>query len=287
MEVSELQEIVLQVLRDLYTRFGNGKNEPQFLQDLSTGGIANKVSWIAYKAELWKPAERLHQENEIYTGSVFPSEDVATTRSIMWRFVGLGILTPRSIHDDRNQFFELTSYGKQVLKETRESPYDPLGFTRRLTSDCPNLESNTVDYIKEAVSCFLSRYLRAATVMIGLASENEILRLIDLYGNTLAVKSKPSFEVEISKCRNIKQKFDILYSRLLQDKSSLPVEVRELDTWLQGVFQVIRLYRNDAGHPVGANPSSEDVYANLVLFRTYARYLSELREYLASKVISS
>jgi hypothetical protein len=283
MEVSELQEIVFQVLRDLHTRLGDGKNESQLLQDLNTGNITNKVSWIAYKAGLWKPSERLHQENEIYTGEFFPSGDVSTVRSIMWRLVGLGMLTPRSIHDERNQFFELTSYGKQVLKETKESPYDPLGFITRLTSDCPNLESNTVDYIKEAISCFLSRYLRAASVMIGLASENEILRLIDQYANTLDVKSKHAFEAEISKCRNIKQKFDILYSRLLQDKGNLPVEIRELDTWLQGVFQVIRLYRNDAGHPIGANPSSEDVFANLVLFRTYARYLSKLKEYLASK----
>lgn len=286
MEVSELQTIVLQVLKDLYTRFGDGKNEGQLYQDLNVGNITNKVASIAYKAGLWVPAERLYQETEELIGHAFPPDEAVTIRSIVWRLVGLGILTPRSISNPPNQFFELTSYGIRVLGETEESPYDPLGFLRRLTSDCPKLESSTIDYVQEAINCFLARYFRAASVMIGLASENEILQLIDQFGNTLDAISKPTFEAAISKCRNIKQKFDILYNRLLQDKSSLPEGIRELDTWLQGVFNVIRLYRNDAGHPVGANPSSEDILANLVLFRTYARYVSMLKEYLTRKVTS-
>jgi hypothetical protein len=286
MEISELQEMVFQALRDLDTRFGDGKNQSQYFQELCVGSIANKVSWIAYKAGLWKPSERLHQENETYTGGLFPPSDVSNVRSIIWRLVGLGILTPRAINDDRNQFFELTIYGKQVLKDTKESPYDPLGFIKQLTLDCPNLESDTVDYIKEGLNCFLSRYLRAASVMIGLASENEILKMIEQYAKTLDANSEPAFEKSILKCQNIKQKFDILYNNLLQDKRNLPMAVRELDTWLQGVFQVIRLYRNDAGHPIGVNPSSEDIYANLVLFRTYAHYVSGLKQYLVSKAIS-
>ncbi len=186
--------------------------------------------------------------------------------------------------DDRNQFFEISHYGRQVLEEERESPYDPLGFLQRLSTDSPNLECNTIEYIQEAVNCYLGRYLRAATVMVGLASENEILTLLEKYENTLDPDEKTEFDREKSSCRNLKMKFDVLYNWLYREKRQFPLEAREIETWLNGVFQVIRLSRNDAGHPIGVNPTSEDVFANIVLFRTYARYISQLKEYLDAKV---
>lgn len=287
MEISELQQLTLDVLRDLYVRFKADLFDSQFLQDMNTGSIANKVAFRAYKAGLWKPPHPLAQENEIYAGDVFPREDVSTVRSVIWRYVGLGILTPRMMTvDDRNQFFEISHYGRRVLEEEGESPYDPLGFIQRLKTDSPNLQSNTIEYIGEAVSCYLGRYLRAATVMIGLASENEIIALLGKYERALDEDKKKEFQREIASCRNLKMRFDLLYNKLKNDKSQLPIETREIETWLNGVFQVIRLSRNDAGHPIGINPTNEDVFANIVLFRTYARYISKLAEYLDSKAKS-
>jgi len=229
MELSELQHLTLNVLKDLYARYQQDLYNSQFLQELNTGSIANRVALLAYKARLWKPSQPLTQENEIYAGDAFPREDVSTVRSVLWRFVGLGILTPRMMTvDDRNQFFELSHYGKQVLQEEKESPYDPLAFLKRLGTDSPNLETNSIEYIQEAVNCFLGRYLRAATVMIGLASENEILKLVEIYENTLDPKEKGTFDKEISSCRNLKQKFDVLYNRLYQDRRDLPVEIEKL-----------------------------------------------------------
>lgn len=283
MEVSVLQDMVFQVLKDLYVRLGNNsKLEGQFLRDLNTGYITNKVSWIAYEAGLWKPTEKLRQENEICTGDRFPRDDVTNVRGILWRLVGLGVLTPRSIHDEHNQFFELTGYGKQVILDVEESPYDPLGFLQRLTLDSPYLEPNSIEFVREAINCFLTRYFQAAAVLIGLASENEILSLLQYHGRTLDMIGKASLEKKLALSTSIKRKFDILYDGLFQKKSKLPPEVRELDVWLQGIFHVIRLYRNDAGHPIGNTSSSEDVYANLVLFRKYAYYLSKLKEHLSN-----
>jgi len=287
MELGELQQMTLHVLRDLYMRFQQDIYDHRFRQELNTGSIANRVALLTYRAGLWKPSQPLTQENEIYAGDAFPAEDVSTVRSVLWRFVGLGILTPRMMTDERNQFFELSKYGEQILRETQESPYDPLGFLERLSLDSPNLEANSMEYIQEAVNCYLGRYLRAATVMVGLASENEILKLVEIYGNTLEADDKDAFDKKISSCRNLKQKFDVLYDRLHQDRRNLPMETKELETWLNGIFQVIRLSRNDAGHPIAVNPPNEDVFANLVLFRTYARYLSMLKEHLSKQVKSA
>ena len=93
MEVSELQQLTLDVLRDLYTRFKTDLYNTQFLYEMNTGSISDRVALRAYNAGLWTPSHPLSQENEIDAGNAFPREDVSTVRSIIWRFVGLGILT--------------------------------------------------------------------------------------------------------------------------------------------------------------------------------------------------
>jgi hypothetical protein len=281
MELAELHTLTLQALKEMYTAFEDGRiDEGQFLQNLNTGSVTTRVALQAVEAGLWVPAKPITAALRPAAGQMLPEEDQKSIRSIVWQLVGLGVLVPRSIHDPVNQFFELSSYGVEALREETPSPYDPFGFIRRLTSDAPHLESDTMEYIQEAVDTFLSRHFRAAAVMTGLASENEILKLIELFADTLDQGARSAFDQAIGRCRNLREKFDRLYERLNQARADLPADIRELDTWLAGTFQVIRLTRNDAGHPAGQKPSREAVYANLNLFLTYARYLSILKNHL-------
>ena len=283
MDLPELHELTLQILRVRFERLREGQtNEGQFRQDLNAGQITDDVAFQSYKLGLWTPDRPLPGDEPRFAGDQFPAEDKGTVLSIIWQFVGLGVLIPRMITDERNQFFDLSKYGKQVLEEGDETPYDPLGFMKRLASDAPRLEPATFGYVQEAVDCFLGRHLRAAAVMVGLASENEILTLIELFRNGLAANLQSGFDQAINARRTLKTKFDYLYTRLNQDKNNFPAEVRELDAWLTGTFQVIRLYRNDAGHPTGTSPTRETVYSTLNLFLVYARLLSRLKEHLSS-----
>jgi len=269
----------------MHTALEGGRiGEGQFLQNLNTGSVITRVALQAAEAGLWAPSEPITATLRPAAGRMLPEEDQKSIRSIVWQLVGLGILTPRSIQDPVNQFFELSSYGVEVLREETPSPYDPFGFIKRLADDAPHLESETMEYVQEAVETFLGRHFRAAAVMTGLASENEILKLIDLFGGTLEQGARSTFDQAIRRCRNLKEKFDYLYNRLYQVRGELPADIQELDTWLAGTFQVIRLTRNDAGHPTGQKPSREAVYANLNLFLTYARYLSILKSHLTSKL---
>jgi len=281
MELAELHVLTLQALKDMYAALEARRiDEGQFLQNLNTGSVMNRVALQAAEAGLWRPPKPITEAFGQAAWDMLPTEDQKSIRSILWQLVGLGILIPRSIHDPVNQFFELSSYGVEVLREETPSPYDPFGFIRRLTSDAPHLESETIEYVQEAVETFLSRHFRAAAVMTGLASENEILKLIELFADTLEQGARSAFDQAIGRCRNLREKFDRLYERLNQARVDLPADIRELDTWLAGTFQVIRLTRNDAGHPTGQKPSREAVYANLNLFLTYARYLSILKNHL-------
>ncbi len=281
-EVSELHELTLQVLRHMYQDLITGRtNEVQFSQDLNAGHIIDQVACLARDSGLWQPKQPIRTKELAELGAAFPEDDAVSVRAVLWQFVGVGVLVPRSMLDARNQFFTLSSYGRQILSEAKESPYDPTGFLKRLEVDAPRLESATLGFVAEALGCYLSRHHRAAAVMIGLASENEILKLSDIYGDSLDGATKQRFGSGIDQKRSLKEKFQYLYERLRQEK--LPVEGQEIDTWLQGIFQIIRLHRNDAGHLLAHKPTREAVYANLNLFLTYARNLSRLKEYLSAK----
>ena len=289
MNIAELQHITLDIIKQLYIQYEKDVQHSQLLTYMNAKVISNKVAYKSFKIGLWELSKPLRPEqvNEDFVGAQFPKSDVSSVRSILWRYVGLGILTPRAIKDEENQFFEISQYGEQVLVETKESPYDPFGFLNNLYTHSPKLEPESFNFIKEAIDCFLGRYLRASMVMLGLTSENEIYKIIELYGETLELHEKEPFNKEISACTNIKRKFDVLYEQLDSIRKELPVEIRELDTWLNGIFQTIRMSRNDAGHPIGITHTSEDVFSHLALFSRYAHNLSKLKDYLYGNIATS
>ncbi len=281
MDLSQLHRLTLQVLRGFYERFRTKQtSEAQFKQDFNAGHIRNQVAFQAYRTGLWRPIQPLRQETPDFAGHSLPEDDTIAIVSILWQMVGLGILVPRTVIDTQNQFFDLTGYGGEVLGQTEATPYDPIGFKATLRQLAPNLERETLDYVDESLDSFIARHFRAAAVMLGVASENEIFSLTDLYGRTLTGNQREAFRQAMNKCRNTKERFDRIYQRLEQIRGTLPQDVQELEVWLQGTFQVIRLYRNDSGHPKGLDPPQETVYASLTMFLTYARNLSRLKEYL-------
>ncbi len=284
MEYAELYELTLQVIRERHKLLQEGKIDELGLdRDLNTRRIVQDVASRTYKLGrmIDMPTQGNVPPDPETAATRLQPEDKKTIHSILWQFVGLGLLTPRHVAEG-DSHFEITPYGKHVLENTEDSPYDQFGYTRWLGTNAPQLEPPTVEYIREALSCFVRRLFRAAAVMLGVASENEILALIQLYSNTLGDTNKKAFQKAMPQ-RNLNEKFDYLYSRLKQDEGTFPEEIPELDTWLRGIFQVIRLHRNDAGHPSDQRPSESDVSANLNLFRTYARYLSALKKHLRNR----
>lgn len=289
MNIAELQHITLDIIKQLYFQYEKDVHHPQLLTYMSAKYISDKVAYMSLKIGLWELSKPLRPEqvNVSFVGAQFPESDASSVRSILWRYVGLGILIPRTISNAENQSFEISQYGEQVLLEIKESPYDPFGFLNNLHTHSPNLQPESFNFIEEAIDCFLGRYLRASMVMLGLTSENEIYKIIELYGETLELHEKKLFNKKISDCTNIKRKFDVLYKQLDSIRKELPKEIRELDTWLNGIFQTVRMSRNDAGHPIGITHTSEDVFCHLVLFNTYARNLSKLKDYLCGNIAIS
>jgi len=80
---------------------------------------------------------------------------------------------------------------------------------------------------------------------------------------------------------SIKRKFDFIYDELLKVKNKLNRKTQDtLEYNLTGIFNLIRLQRNEAGHPTGIKRDRDEMFANLTLFTMYCKTIYDLIAWL-------
>jgi hypothetical protein len=146
-------------------------------------------------------------------------------------------------------------------------------------NEVPDISRQAITYLDEAVGAFYAECLLASSVMLGVAAESEFLRLLDV------AVSRPTVGSNFQPAANekfIRQKI----ARFLPALSLVSYhldrrETEDLDTNFAPIQSVLRIARNDAGHPSSA-PQRENVYVNLQLFVPFARQLMRLRNALTA-----
>jgi hypothetical protein len=115
--------------------------------------------------------------------------------------------------------------------------------------------------------------------MLGGASEQAILLLIESYANSMAdPNSKRTFQSHIEKTTSIFRKYELFERQFSGLKQRMPRELTDnVDSQLRGVFDLIRSSRNDAGHPaIGGSVSRDAIYSHLRLFTPYCKRINDL-----------
>lgn len=176
----------------------------------------------------------------------------------------------------------ITEYGKQAFASENWLPYDPEGYVNSLNDRIPEIDEVTLAYISEAISAFNRRHLLSATLTLGVASENLMVLLIEAYLDWIDAKRRGVLEKKI-RDRFIYTQYKEFKQEFSKDVSKLPKALQgDWETYLDGVFNFIRLNRNSAGHPTGKKLGAKIVYSNLQVFSEYARYIFDLIGHLRS-----
>jgi hypothetical protein len=208
---------------------------------------------------------------------------------VIWSLIVQGMLVPAL--DDNNQgypFLRLTEYGKQCVEGERILPHDPDGYLREFQQAVPAADPAVTEYLTEALQCYIHGLNRAAAVMLGGASEQAVLVLIERFGQAIRDDSeKTRFVAEIEKASSIFRKFAIFENRLNPLRSRIPRNLTDnLDSLLRGIFDLIRSSRNDAGHPASGRSADRDaVYSHLRLFFPYCERIYQLIEWVDTNPI--
>ena len=203
----------------------------------------------------------------------------SVAREIVQELINTGFLYPGTSGDFNSGYpwLTITEYGKEAFLKEDWLPYDPEGYVKALKAKVPTIDDITIAYIGEAVSAYNRRHLLSATITLGVASENLMLLLIEAYIDWIPdTTRKASFQKKVTD-RFISAQYKEFKKELINDLKSLSKEFQgDWETYLDGVFNFIRLNRNDAGHPTGRQFDAKVVYANLQVFSEYTQFIFKL-----------
>ncbi|HEX3821010.1 MAG TPA: hypothetical protein VHW45_11780 [Candidatus Sulfotelmatobacter sp.] len=169
-------------------------------------------------------------------------------------------------------WLQVTEWGKECLEKGEYTTYDAALFLERLRSQIPNLDLIVELYLREALTSFRSGCYLSSAVMTGVASERILILLRDaIYGAIAAEDGKKKF-IEKTETQIAKRIYESVMSKIDPVRKQSPESLQDsIGTELDGIFNVIRRTRNDAGHPTGRVVQREEAYALLQLFPVYAR----------------
>jgi hypothetical protein len=200
---------------------------------------------------------------------------------IVWSLVVERILTIGANRDNASwPHFRITEYGKRVLSSTEPIPHDPSGYLKRLVKSVPKVDPIIQVYVEESLATFSINAILSSTIALGCASERAIILLCDSISQWIeSGEEKDKFDKNTANTV-IKKKFDAARAVINQHRSKLPPALADgLETMFTSVFEIIRMHRNDAGHPTGTIISREQAFANLQLFIPYLQKIYSLIDF--------
>lgn len=200
--------------------------------------------------------------------------------SVLWKLMRAGVLVPgpssqgQSLSWDSTQLTEHAGAAADVL------PSDP-HYVAQL--EALRLDPLALRYVRESIRCLSANALAASIVMLGVASEIVIDQLMLAFAKS--VEGNDKLVVELDTKPTAKQRYEAFKKQFESKARRLLEESGQPDSshFIDGIFNIIRLARNDAGHPSGRDFTHAEAQANLLMFREFVRLCLPFAEWLERK----
>jgi hypothetical protein len=176
-----------------------------------------------------------------------------------------------------------TERGKAVAAGHEFNPDDPNRYLERLLQATPSTSATVQQYLKEALKSYEQDCFLASAVMLGAAAEETTLGIASSFASWRG-KTAEKFKKVLENPRQFYvYKLQEFEKQLAAAKGSIPRELSEnLELNITTILQLIRLTRNDAGHPTGRRIDREDCHQNLVVYANAHQKLHRLKEFFES-----
>ena len=199
----------------------------------------------------------------------------------LWKLVGRGLVyIDFSQSAPENWEWCLTEEGVASAKDEQFNPDDPEMYLARLESDVPGVSDLVLRYASEAVRSYTHECYLASAVMLGVASEAAFLEMAQACVKWLGSEGDKLQKALDDPRHPYVAKFDEFRKRIEPQKTVLPPElVNGMSLTFDSVLDLLRISRNEAGHPTGKDVSREDQYISLQMFARYLQRLYALRSF--------
>ncbi len=201
----------------------------------------------------------------------------------IWGLVGDGLVfldTARQGSGTDNWRWRLSADGQRVAKGGTWEPRDPDGFLARIRREIPELDDLVELYLTEALQSFNGRCYLATSVMLGVAAERAFL----VMAASFAASSLPGASAMAKELDKPRSNYFALWAefrkRIEPVRQKLPNGLADPLT-LDAIADLIRLTRNEVGHPTGRQIDVDTARVHLTIAPVYLRKMSLLATHFA------
>jgi hypothetical protein len=211
--------------------------------------------------------QRLGVDYKYYERQLLHPQDRLTISEIVWDLILEHIVTPGEDMPDRGfPFFRLTEFGQDYISQSAPHYYDPEGYMKFLRGIVPNLDTVIEQYIFESLNCYRQQLFFASAVMIGAAAEKAILLLLEAIVGSMSNVGNEKKAAQLLDRPNLPEIFDTIVKTInpLVRAKTIPYAVHQGCTeHLTSLFEMIRVQRNDAIHPIAGQVNQTKVFLSL------------------------
>ena len=182
----------------------------------------------------------------------------------------------------------VTARGRKLFERGESSPHDGGRYLAAVERRVSTTDGIVMTYLAEAAEAWRAGLNRSSVVMLGGACERLILMLASAIpdANIVPYSEKLRKLLATGKPAGISDVFDQVRGALnaAADDKTLPGDLTDaIDRTLTPIFEHARGLRNQQGHPTGADVSSEDAEAGLLLFPGFYALVDQLLAHLRSR----
>jgi hypothetical protein len=202
----------------------------------------------------------------------------------LWALVSEGLiyLDPSGQGPD-NWRWKLSAAGLAAVSGQPWEPREPAGYLRRLRREIPDLDPIVDGYIEEALRAFNARCYLSSSVMLGVAAERSFLQLAEAIVGAYPTRSRKLASALSNPRASQHTRFVEARKVLEPERAGLPQQYVDTLT-LDAISDLLRVTRNDAGHPTEAVVDADTAHTHLLIAGAYLKKMAGLRRYLATTV---
>lgn len=210
-----------------------------------------------------------------------PAANADMIQEAIWGLIGRGLAyIDISQPAPENWSLRLTRAGRAAADDVELNPDDPEGYKERVRRLAPQLSPLVTLYLDEAINAYYHECYLSASVMLGVAAEALLIETGTAFATWLGGTAGQNLaQTLINPRRNYVEKFKAFRSRLEVERSRIPDALSDnLDVRLNATMEILRLHRNDSGHPTGVVADRATCRIHLIVFaEVCARYYGLLR----------
>ena len=199
----------------------------------------------------------------------------------LWSLVADGLVyldTAGQSSGTDNWQWRLSADGRRIAEGGTWEPRDPDGYLDRVRREIPDLDELVELYLTEALQSFNARCHLATSVMLGVAAERAFLVMATAFAAS-TISGAPAMAKELDRPRsNYFALWTEFRKRVEPARGSLPDGLADPLT-LDAIADLIRLTRNEVGHPTGRKIDEDTARVHLTIAPMYLRKMQSLTHF--------